>query len=487
MRLGKKEGKENSTRNNLNIEEFECGVQLEGSESSKQEWFFTLYNFDGHGRITKEDLSSLLKALYDAVGSSIKLPPHGARTLKLRLSVGQEQAAQMKNTANLKTNPDNPQGKTGLGKGTKEFSKMNNLTRTHIKCINEHKAQLKSVGMNPDPPGVVAAEERVSGGVGVRPPHQPSAPEQLCALEAQEQVEKALSKHLRRQHNEARKDNSKQHKRRHRHSTAVHCPVAPACLVSAKLDRVGIPTFKDKVNQSSGLGEPQAKESQDRRNYYLDLAGVENTCSRFQNNLSSSPLSKSGAVTAALAGVGGGHHRSRSYDVAKCGNCSYGDSKQEASGRDGQACRCDSAHKDGDKLRTKSNKLKFEHHQHLRSKSFDSHAATHRKAMAMSKGLPHQPHSGGGATHANRHPDLQMPPGVLGAGPPPMTLSPHHHRRHRHREKDQEMAMQQVAQWIEREHSWDLSGGDGSAVQRHEHHHIHEHHHHHHYHHYYET
>ena len=36
------------------MQEFECGVQFEGTENSKQEWSFTLYDFDGHGRITKE-------------------------------------------------------------------------------------------------------------------------------------------------------------------------------------------------------------------------------------------------------------------------------------------------------------------------------------------------------------------------------------------------------------------------------------------------
>jgi len=40
-----------------------------------------------------QDLVGLLKALYDAIGSSIKIPNNGTKTLKLRLSVGQEPAA----------------------------------------------------------------------------------------------------------------------------------------------------------------------------------------------------------------------------------------------------------------------------------------------------------------------------------------------------------------------------------------------------------
>ncbi len=72
----------------------------------------------------------------------------------------------------------------------------------------------------------------------------------------------------------------------------------------------------------------------------------------------------------------------------------------------------------------------------------------------------------------------------------PETVSPHHHRRHRHRERNKKLAMQQVAEWIEREHSsssWASCGTEHVVVQKHEHHHVHEHHHHHHYHHYQET
>ena len=41
-------------------------------------------------------------------------------------------------------------------KSGKEFSKMNNLTRTHVKCSNEHKAMFnKSMTLNTDPPSQV--------------------------------------------------------------------------------------------------------------------------------------------------------------------------------------------------------------------------------------------------------------------------------------------------------------------------------------------
>ena len=39
-----------------------------------------------------QDLATLLKSLYDAVGSSIKLPEAGAKTMKLRLTVSPDSA-----------------------------------------------------------------------------------------------------------------------------------------------------------------------------------------------------------------------------------------------------------------------------------------------------------------------------------------------------------------------------------------------------------
>ncbi|GFN95417.1 naked cuticle-like protein [Plakobranchus ocellatus] len=73
---------------------------------------------------------------------------------------------------------------------------------------------------------------------------------------------------------------------------------------------------KDKTGRPEHIAitkrqENRAEESQDRRNYYLDLAGVENTSSRLQNNSRSSH---------AHAGCSRrrhrGHHRSRSHDLA---------------------------------------------------------------------------------------------------------------------------------------------------------------------------
>jgi hypothetical protein len=50
------------------FQEFECGVQFEGLEKNKQEWSFTLYDFDGHGKITREVNDSHYDVLHVLMG-----------------------------------------------------------------------------------------------------------------------------------------------------------------------------------------------------------------------------------------------------------------------------------------------------------------------------------------------------------------------------------------------------------------------------------
>lgn len=119
----------------------------------------------------------LLKALYDAIGSSIKIPNNGTKTLKLRLSVGQEAAVQdtgqhavlaasgkvtkpekdtnerdVKNTPKKKDNSkhkDNLKQKDSPKSKVKDISRLNNLVgrQTHsmpAKCNNNDVQQAQA-------------------------------------------------------------------------------------------------------------------------------------------------------------------------------------------------------------------------------------------------------------------------------------------------------------------------------------------------------
>ncbi|KAK4871519.1 hypothetical protein RN001_015643 [Aquatica leii] len=79
----------------LNLQEFSCNVSVEEAPSQrlkdKQEFSFTLYDFDGHGKITKDDIAGLVTTIYEALGSSVKVPHCGSKTIKVKLTVSPDQ------------------------------------------------------------------------------------------------------------------------------------------------------------------------------------------------------------------------------------------------------------------------------------------------------------------------------------------------------------------------------------------------------------
>ncbi|KAK5639284.1 hypothetical protein RI129_011776 [Pyrocoelia pectoralis] len=82
---------EENVEHHLNLQEFSCNVSLEDLSrqnlQDRQEFSFTLYDFDGHGKITKDDISGLVTTIYEALGSSIKVPHCGSKTIKVKLTV----------------------------------------------------------------------------------------------------------------------------------------------------------------------------------------------------------------------------------------------------------------------------------------------------------------------------------------------------------------------------------------------------------------
>lgn len=62
-------------------------------DKRRQEFSFTLYDFDGHGKITKDDIAGLVTTIYDTLGASIQVPPCGSKTIKVKLTVSPDQRA----------------------------------------------------------------------------------------------------------------------------------------------------------------------------------------------------------------------------------------------------------------------------------------------------------------------------------------------------------------------------------------------------------
>ncbi|XP_074644557.1 uncharacterized protein LOC141901301 [Tubulanus polymorphus] len=373
----------------INVEEFECGVSVEGSE--KQEWSFTFYDFDGRGKITKDDISSLMKSLCDAVGSSIKLSHSGSKTLRLKLTVA-------------------PEG--GKGENATKLSGQENFKLNNLSSPNDEKKS-----------------KRTSSGDQHR-------------RHLVEMIQKNIERHHR--HTNIKRQNcdqrgSSEEPPRHRHA-----------------------------HREKNTNHATAEESQDRRNYYLDLAGVEN------NNTTTT-------VPAVLCNYSNNNHKHESH------------SKQ-----------------------SKHHGTREHYQKHHRSRSSDVKNETNvsmeryirllEETQEHGRSRSHEPDSGRVRTHrhssvplkASKRP-VSLPTQGGGAGE---DKSPHHSRRHHRHTRDKHLAMKQVAEWIEREDLWgakevttaaattvtgSCSYNEMMIVQRHEHHHMHEHHHHHHYHHYNET
>lgn len=83
----------NPTRQ-LSFEEFECDVSVAEGGGRRQEFSFTLYGVDGHGRISKDDIAGLVKAIYDTLGSKIQAPSCGQIKVKLTVSPDQRTTTQ---------------------------------------------------------------------------------------------------------------------------------------------------------------------------------------------------------------------------------------------------------------------------------------------------------------------------------------------------------------------------------------------------------
>ncbi|MEQ2265027.1 Protein naked cuticle 1, partial [Xenotaenia resolanae] len=81
----------------LRFEELECAVSVE--EDNRQEWTFTLYDFDNNGKVTREDITSLLHTIYEVVDASVNHSPGNSKTLRVKLSVAPDSSQRWRSCA----------------------------------------------------------------------------------------------------------------------------------------------------------------------------------------------------------------------------------------------------------------------------------------------------------------------------------------------------------------------------------------------------
>ncbi len=224
-------------------------------------------------------------------------------------------------------------------------------------------------------------------------------------------------------------------------------------------------------------------ENLDRRNYYLDLAGIENYhTTKLLDTSAPADMLHGDAVKPEQEVRETSKRRSRVVDAAG-DEPSTSRSKSLPKTQDCALCT-DKANPELETCDVQGIKTGSE-------KTPNKQACSNSKQLCSldSGGHPRSPFSQPKSSSTPKNTPKQTHTlGMLEAVPEMELRSPHHHRRHRHRDKNQVRAMQQVAEWIEREQMFSSpDGSNNMVVQRHEHHHVHEHHHHHHYHHYHES
>ncbi|KAK7578052.1 hypothetical protein V9T40_010257 [Parthenolecanium corni] len=133
-----------SEKRRLNFQELECDVSLEGVNSNntggqRQEFAFTLYDLDGHGKITEADIASLVKTIYETLGQSITVPHYGSKTIKVKLTVSPEKKPCT--GGNEETTSSPTPTKTAREVPTTSSSSNNNNTNRWSKDLNYLKSR----------------------------------------------------------------------------------------------------------------------------------------------------------------------------------------------------------------------------------------------------------------------------------------------------------------------------------------------------------
>lgn len=88
--------------NRVKLDEFTCDVSVEDSNKKPQpiQFSFTLYDLDGHGKITKDDIGSIVSTIYDSIGKTVVVPHYGKKTINVKLTVSPDSKNQQQPPAN---------------------------------------------------------------------------------------------------------------------------------------------------------------------------------------------------------------------------------------------------------------------------------------------------------------------------------------------------------------------------------------------------
>ncbi|KAM9404246.1 protein naked cuticle homolog 2-like isoform 2-T3 [Salvelinus alpinus] len=125
-----------SGKKRISLDDLECDVSVE--EDNRQEWIFTLYDFDNSGKVTKEDMSSLMHTIYDVVDASVNHSScHSKRkTLRVKLTVTPEPGARRRDP--ISTGPDRESGRLHQEEGRSADRRLSSHIRPGQSSEGQH-------------------------------------------------------------------------------------------------------------------------------------------------------------------------------------------------------------------------------------------------------------------------------------------------------------------------------------------------------------
>lgn len=110
--------------NRVQFNQFSCDVSLDDTVKKPQpiQFSFTLYDLDGHGKITKDDIASIVSTIYDSIGKTVVVPHYGKKTINVKLTVSPDVKKNQAELSQSAANNNNQQQQQKSGGGKKVHS-----------------------------------------------------------------------------------------------------------------------------------------------------------------------------------------------------------------------------------------------------------------------------------------------------------------------------------------------------------------------------
>lgn len=79
----------------MKLNELSCDVSFNETPRSPQpvQFSFTLYDIDGNGKITKDDIAGIVSTIYESIGNTVVVPHYGKKTINVKLTVSPDAKA----------------------------------------------------------------------------------------------------------------------------------------------------------------------------------------------------------------------------------------------------------------------------------------------------------------------------------------------------------------------------------------------------------